>query len=73
MRAGNIPVSAALVATFPTTLNGCSLYKRKDLPELARCVTTREVLQANKNVLKTGVWSLRSQGHCDGESVGSDK
>jgi len=40
VRAEDIPVSAAIVATIPITLNGCSEYERKDLPELARCVAT---------------------------------
>jgi hypothetical protein len=59
--AEDILVSAAIIATIPITLNGCSEYERKDLPELARCVatgtpTTKEVSIASKNVFRN--WSL---------------
>jgi hypothetical protein len=62
MRTEDIPASAALVMTIPITLNGCSEYERKDLPESARCVatstptTTKEVSEAIKNVSR--IWSL---------------
>ena len=43
VRAEDIPVSTALVATIPITLNVCSEYERKDLPELTRCVAANTI------------------------------
>jgi hypothetical protein len=41
--AEDIPISAALVATIPITLNVCSKYERKDSPELTRCVAASTI------------------------------
>ena len=52
VRAEGIPVSAALVATIPITLDGCNKYERKDLPMLALYTDDQGSVIRSKNVFR---------------------